>query len=139
KEKKKFKDIKMYTDLRCKMLQNNQGSMLKNLLDKPFRSIKLDCILENVNGQLVLISDPTEVKRRMQQHFQTQYQNKNTTNEKVTEDWEQIYAPKEEIKDEWYKTLLTAITTDEWSSMLSNLKNKTALGILGIGYLLIRN
>ncbi|CAG8845994.1 40724_t:CDS:1, partial [Gigaspora margarita] len=78
----------------------------------------------NENGQSVLISDPTEVKRRMQQHFQAQYQNRNTTNEKVPEDWEQIYAPKEEIKDEWYKILLTAITIDEWSSMLSNLKNK---------------
>ncbi|CAG8844533.1 9551_t:CDS:2, partial [Gigaspora margarita] len=75
---------------------------------------------ENVNGQAVLISDPTEVKRRMQQYFQTQYQNRNTTNEK-------------------YKTLLTAITIDEWSSMLSNLKNKTAPGISGIGYLLIKN
>ncbi|CAG8834255.1 15635_t:CDS:1, partial [Gigaspora margarita] len=40
----------------------------------------------NINGQSVLISDPTEVKRRTQQHFQTQYQNRNTTNEKVTED-----------------------------------------------------
>ncbi|CAG8829381.1 3095_t:CDS:2, partial [Gigaspora margarita] len=139
KEKKKFKDIKMYTDLRCKMLQNDQGRMLRNLLDKSFRSIKLDHILENVNGQSVLISDPTEVKRRTQQHFQTQYQDRNTTNGKVTEDWEQIYTPKKEIKDEWYKILLTAITIDEWSSMLSNLKNKTALGISGIGYLLIKN
>ncbi|CAG8852982.1 12726_t:CDS:2, partial [Gigaspora margarita] len=74
KEKKKFKNIKI--------------------------SIKLDCILENVNGQLVLILDPTEVKRRTQQHFQTQYQNRKTSNEKVTKNWEQIYAPKEEIKDE---------------------------------------
>ncbi|CAG8818749.1 11735_t:CDS:1, partial [Gigaspora margarita] len=64
KEKKKFKDIKIYTDLRCKMLQNNQRRMLRNLLDKPFRSIKLDRILKNENGQLVLISEPTEVKRR---------------------------------------------------------------------------
>ncbi|CAG8857561.1 25424_t:CDS:1, partial [Gigaspora margarita] len=63
-------------------------------------SIKLDRILENVNGQSVLISDPTEVKHRTQQYFQTQYQNRSTTNEKVTKDWEQIYAPKEEIKDE---------------------------------------
>ncbi|CAG8840500.1 40074_t:CDS:2, partial [Gigaspora margarita] len=100
KERKKFKDIKMYTDLRCKMLQNDQRRMLRNLLDKPFRSIKLDCILENINSQSVLISDPTEVKHRTQQHFQTQYQNRNTTNEKITEDWKQIYAPKEEIKDE---------------------------------------
>ncbi|CAG8854743.1 31062_t:CDS:1, partial [Gigaspora margarita] len=102
-------------------------------------SIKLDRILENENGQLVLISDPTEVKYRMQQHFQVQYQNRNTTNKKITEDWEQIYAPKEKIKDEWYKTLLTAITIDKWSLMLSNLKNKTALEILGIGYHLIKN
>ncbi|CAG8851084.1 27138_t:CDS:1, partial [Gigaspora margarita] len=102
-------------------------------------SIKLDRILENINGQSVLISDPTEVKCRTRQHFQTQYQNRNTTNGKVTEDWEQIYAPKEEIKDEWYKTLLMAITIDEWSSMLSSLKNKTAPGISGIGYLLIKN
>ncbi|CAG8831812.1 12298_t:CDS:2, partial [Gigaspora margarita] len=101
KEKKKFKDIKMYTDFRCKMLQNDQGRMLRNLLDKPFRSIKLDRILENINGQSVLILDPTEVKRKTQQHFQTQYQDRNTANEKVTEDWEQIYLPKEEIKDEW--------------------------------------
>ncbi|CAG8832608.1 6517_t:CDS:2, partial [Gigaspora margarita] len=99
KEKKKFKDIKMYTDLRCKMLQNDQGRMLRNLLNKPFRRIKLDCILENVNSQSVLISDLTEIKCRTQQHFQTQYQNRNTTNEKVTENWEQIYTPKEEIKD----------------------------------------
>ncbi|CAG8753764.1 25236_t:CDS:2 [Gigaspora margarita] len=83
------------------MLQNDQGRMLRNLLNKPFRSIKLDRILENVNGQSVLISDPTEVKRKTQQHFQTQYQNRNTTNGKVTENWEQIYTPKEEIKDEW--------------------------------------
>ncbi|CAG8849551.1 30501_t:CDS:1, partial [Gigaspora margarita] len=129
----------MYTDLRCKMLQNDHERMLRNLLDKPFRSIKLDRILENVNGQLVLISDPTEVKHKTQQHFQTQYQNRNTTNGKVTENWEQIYTPKEEIKDEWYKTLLMAITIDEWSSMLSNLKNKTAPGISEIGYLLIKN
>ncbi|CAG8833685.1 21954_t:CDS:1, partial [Gigaspora margarita] len=64
-------------------------------------------ILKNENGQSVLISDPTEVKHRTQQHFQAQYQSKNTSNEKVTKDWKQIYAPKEEIKDEWYKILLT--------------------------------
>ncbi|CAG8852142.1 8065_t:CDS:2, partial [Gigaspora margarita] len=83
--------------------------MLRNLLDKPFRSIKLDRILENVNSQSVLISDPTEVKHRIQQHFQTQYQNRNTINEKVTENWEQIYAPKEEIKDEYSFTRQAAI------------------------------
>ncbi|CAG8841540.1 24003_t:CDS:2, partial [Gigaspora margarita] len=100
---KEWWQVQRYQDVyrsQMQILQNDQGRMLRNLLDKPFRSIKLDRILENINGQSVLISDPTEVKCRMQQHFQTQYQNKNTTNEKVTEDWEQIYAPKKKIKDE---------------------------------------
>ncbi|CAG8495406.1 41370_t:CDS:2, partial [Gigaspora margarita] len=42
------------------MLQNDQERMLRNLLDKSFRNIKLDCILENESGQSVLISDPAE-------------------------------------------------------------------------------
>ncbi|CAG8822450.1 44241_t:CDS:1, partial [Gigaspora margarita] len=99
-EKKKFKDIKMYMDLRYKMLQNNLRRMLRNLFDKPFRRIKLDHILENENSQLVLISDLAEVICRTQQHFQAQYQNRNTLNKEVTKEWKQIYTTKVEIKDE---------------------------------------
>ncbi|CAG8818268.1 29096_t:CDS:2, partial [Gigaspora margarita] len=107
KEKKKFKDIKMYTDLRCKMLQKDQGRMLRNFFDKPFKSIKLDRILENVNGQSVLISDPTEVKRRTQQYFQLQYQNRNTTNEKQ----QTIVIAKELIKAECNEQLVRFLGT----------------------------
>ena len=68
------------------MIQNDQGRMLRNLLDKPFRSIKLDRILESENGQSVLISDPVEVMCKAQQHFQAQYQNRNISDVKVSKE-----------------------------------------------------
>ncbi|CAG8810782.1 12865_t:CDS:2, partial [Gigaspora margarita] len=120
-------------------IQALSNTINKEWLDNLKGYIKLDRILENENSQLVLILDPTEVKCRTQYHFQAQYQNRNTLNKKVTKDWEQIYVSKEEIKDEWYKILLMAITIDEWSLMLSNLKNKTVPGISEISYLLIKN
>ncbi|CAG8834619.1 41243_t:CDS:2, partial [Gigaspora margarita] len=66
---------------------DTQIQALSSTINKEWLDVLKDG--ENVN----------EVKRRTQQHFQTQYQNRNTTNEKVTEDWEQIYVPKKEIKD----------------------------------------
>ncbi|CAG8826168.1 8299_t:CDS:2, partial [Gigaspora margarita] len=54
-------------DLKYKILQNDQERILRNLLDKPFRSIKLDHILKSENEILLIRKFPRNESKFMHQ------------------------------------------------------------------------
>src|ERR1043165_9139238 len=56
----------------------------------------------------------------------------------MTEKWERIYRPRENIKEDWYTEVEKKIEEKEWEEILRELKTGTAPGISGISYILIK-
>ena len=52
--------------------------------------------------------------------------------------WVDTYSPIKKVKREIYSNLADNITEDEWSTALSNAKNKSASGVSSISYPLIK-
>src|SRR6185436_3348299 len=119
------------------MINGKQGRMLTNLLDKPIKKIRLDRLIEQEGLSRSLITDPHEVLKKTKEYFQQQFRVRNFQSQEIKNKWAQIYQPKKEIDEDWYKQLNKNITEEEWSEMLSELKNNTAPGISGITYMLI--
>jgi hypothetical protein len=65
------KEIRKFVQQRCEDYRNDQGHMIDSLLEKPHRKIVIDRLLHKVNGQDTLITDPEEIKKLTNQHFQT--------------------------------------------------------------------
>ena len=132
------KEIEDYTEKRCQMINNDQGKMLRSLLDKPSNKINLDRLIEEENGQRKLLIEPTEVMSKTKNHFQKQLRMRHFRLELLENKWKEIYRSKKTIEAEWYKNLDQDITEEEWSEMLASLKKNTAPGITGITYSLIQ-
>ena len=120
------------------MIDEKQGKMLISLLDKPTKKIQLDRLFSEENGRRNLIIKPAEVLIKTKEHYQNQFRSRQFNQNIRKKRWEEIYKPKESIKEEWYKELNQDITEEEWSEMLDGLKKKTAPGISGITYTLIQ-
>lgn len=120
------------------MINGKQGRMLMSLLDKPLNKIRIDRLVELEDLNRKLITNPQEVLEKTKKHFQQQFRIRNFQSHKIRNRWEKIYQPKEEIDKIWYKQLNQDITEEEWLEMLSELKNNTASGVLGITYMLIK-
>ena len=69
-EKQKNKRIKEFTDQCCLMIQDEQEKMLKSILDKPYSKVKLDRILEKIDNDFQLYTNPKDVLIKTQNFFQ---------------------------------------------------------------------
>ena len=56
----------------------------------------------------------------------------------MSKKWKEIYDPIEKINEEIYKNLHDKIPENEWTEALKKTKPKSAPGISGISYLLIK-
>src|SRR5260363_248835 len=122
----------------CEMISSNQGKMIASLLDKPYRKVKLDKLLEKEGLYTRLISNPEQVLDKTRAHFQDQFRQRRTNLSEEYQDWQEVYEPKTTIKEEWYKGMDEEILEEEWLDMLKKLKGKSAPGQSGITYTLIR-
>ena len=95
------------------MIDGKQGKMLISLLDKPTKKIQLDRLFSEENGQRNLIIKPAEVLIKTKEHYQNQFRSRQFNQNIRKERWEEIYKPKESIKEEWYKELNQDITEEE--------------------------
>jgi len=82
------------------MINNNQGKMLRSLLDKPSNKINLDRLIEEENGRRNLLIEPTEVMFKTKNHFQKQLRMRHFKLELLENKWKEIYRPKKAIEAE---------------------------------------
>ncbi|CAG8819522.1 9054_t:CDS:2, partial [Gigaspora margarita] len=91
-ESQKKKEIEESIEKRCQMIEDKQGVMLTSLLDRNFRKVKLDRLLEVENNRKKLIIKSSKAG---------------------------IYEPKKSIDESWYLNLTNNVTEEEWNEMLA--------------------
>ena len=70
--------IKEQIDKRCEFIATNQRALVHNLLNKPFRSIKLDrAVITNEDGELELITEPAELKELCDTEYSKTFRKRN--------------------------------------------------------------
>lgn len=137
-EQQRRKEIEENIERRHQMIDGKQGKMLASLLEKPYRKIQIDRLLEEKDNYKELITDPDEVLKRTKEHFQNQFRPRHFDQNLWEENWKEIYKPKKEIQEEWYEKLDHNVTEVEWLDMLKDLKKNSAPGVSGITYTLIK-
>ena len=120
------------------MIESDQKKMLRSLLNKLWKSIKLDHLFNKEGQDMKLITEEKEVLKRAIEYFQNQFQKKKTNLDSMTKEWKEIYKPIERIKEDWYAELTSEITLEDWCAALKESKNTSAPGPSGIGYRLIK-
>ena len=68
-EKEKNERIKELTDRHCLMIQDEQGKMLKSILDKPYSIARLDRVLEEIDNSYQLYTNPKDVLTKTYSFF----------------------------------------------------------------------
>ena len=71
-------EIKEHIEKRCAMIESDQKKMLRSLLNKPWKSIKLDHLFDKEGQDMKLITEEKEVLKRAMEYFQNQFQKKKT-------------------------------------------------------------
>ena len=122
---------------RYERIDGEVGLMLASILDKPFRKIRIDRVLEKEDEKWMMYNEADEVLLKTAAHFQKQFKEREVCEDRKV--LEEFYTPLEDVKEEWYTELENEITLDEWLAAIEKTKNKTAPGVTGIGYLLIKN
>jgi hypothetical protein len=119
--KNKEQKINEAIDRRCADFLNNQKRMIDNIIDREIKTIVLDHVLitdKNTNEQ-ILITNPEQVKKETNKHFQMVAGSTNIIKE-IPDNWKGTYELQNDINRDIYLDLMREITEDHWSkSMLS--------------------
>ncbi|CAG8650911.1 6426_t:CDS:2 [Gigaspora rosea] len=107
------KEISRRIKERCEMISLNQRKMIASLLNKPYKKVKLNKLLEKEGLYIRLISNPKQVLDKTRAHFQEQFRQRRTNLSEEYRDWQDVYEPKTTIKEEWYKGLDEEILEEE--------------------------
>ena len=95
------------------MIQDEQGKMLKSILDKPYSIARLDRVLEEIDNSYQLYMNPKDVLTKTHSFFQEQYNRSSPNLDLLSPEWKQIYEPQTEINEIWYKDLESNILEAE--------------------------
>jgi len=79
------------------MILDEQGKMLKSILDKLFSKVRLNRIIEKIDGNYHLYTDPGDVLTKTHSFFHSQYNKSSPNLSLLSPDWQRIYAPQTEI------------------------------------------
>jgi Reverse transcriptase (RNA-dependent DNA polymerase) len=91
----------------------------------------IDRILQTTDGTQSLVTDPKEIKRLTNDHFQTCPGGIHVRKE-IPSQWNDQYLPKQNIDASIYSTLMNPPTESEWFSVINKLPNDKAAGPSGI-------
>ena len=114
--------------LRCTNYDQDLTRMIDSILNRERRRIVLDRLLykDPVQGH-ILITDADTIKKHAALHFQ-QYALPQSPPPPMNHRWTKQYAPKPNIKDEWYQSIMIALTREEWQATVQSLPNDKACG-----------
>jgi hypothetical protein len=99
-EQKQRKQIEDNIDKRCEMIKTDQGKMIASLLNKPYKKVTLDRIIEQTEEETRLVTEAELVKEATVEHYKKQFRKRNTKLEEMSESWKEIYKPQSHIKGE---------------------------------------
>ncbi|CAG8662315.1 4134_t:CDS:2, partial [Paraglomus occultum] len=94
--------------------RQDQGRMIASLLNKPYKKITLDRYLVQNKEEVNLVTEPNAVLNGLAEHFQNQFRKRKTKLEDMSEEWREVYRPKEWINEAWYRKLEEKIKEEEW-------------------------
>jgi len=138
-ERWKRKEIEDCIERRCEMIANNQGKMLNSLLNRPHSKVVVDRLFKEEGATKVLVTSPSKVREETKIHYENQMRARKPQNFSRRSIWSRIYEPMTCIQSTWFQDILSEITEEEWGLVLQSFKTKTAPGISGITYSLIKN
>ncbi|CAG8783387.1 23040_t:CDS:2 [Gigaspora margarita] len=98
-EQSKTKEIALRIEKRCEIIENQQGRMIKSLLNKPFRKVTIDKYISKngLNNKIVL--DSEEIKLKVNNHFQNQFRKRSVKLVAMPSNWKSVYEPKKKNKE----------------------------------------
>src|SRR5260363_94512 len=137
-EQKQKRQIEDCVSKRCEMIGSEQGRMITNLLNRPYKKIVLDRFLEKTGEEARLQTEPENVKAGVAKHYKDQFRKRHTNIGNMAEEWQEIYRPQGWIEEKWYDKLEEEIDENEWEEVLRELKVGTAPGLSGISYIMIK-
>jgi len=108
------------------------------------RKIETDRLIERLSTEfenkiIQIISDPNEIKQKIQHHFDIWTTPKQKEDISNFSDWKKQYRPKTNINLSYYNECLTPFTIDKLNVSIKNTKNNSAPGHTNIHYLTIKN
>ena len=112
--------------------------MLNSLLERSSRKIKVDRVIKVNKSEKILLTEDKEVLNEVRLYFIKQFWKRNIQENSLPNRWVDAYSLVKKVKREIYNNLDDNITEDEWSTALSNAKNKSAPGVSSISYPLIK-
>ena len=139
--KNKEQEISTRIEQRFGMMKENKKKMLQSLLNKPYNKVTIDRVLREESTHYQnqeLIVDESLVKQQVTAYFQKQFKKRNQKFEEMNQKWKKEYEPKKDINSDLYKNIISPISEEEWTQALRKTQNKTAPGISGIGYILLK-
>ena len=124
--------IKKFVQQRCDNYNGNQSQMLDSFLARDKRSIFLDRVLKtSVDGSQTLITNPKEIRKLVNTHFQTCPGGKHE-NKIILPAWQQQYDPLDTIDNNIYNGLMSNPSFEEWNTVVNNLPKGKAATIANI-------
>ncbi|CAB4420691.1 unnamed protein product [Rhizophagus irregularis] len=121
--------IEYYTALRDDHFSSSPGTFIDSALSANRRSIILDQVLVVLDSKPTLLTDPTDIKQAAVAHFQsvvspplTQY----TSRFSFSARWQKAYTPLVDVSASLYDSVLSSISLQEWSNIISSMPNNKA-------------
>ncbi|CAB5202889.1 unnamed protein product [Rhizophagus irregularis] len=84
-----------------------------------------------------LATDPVEVKKAVDDSFTSMFRKRNTRLNTMSQQWQHIYEPTGKFK-EVMESIAEKITIEEWNNTVIELNKKSAAGLSGINYKIIK-
>ncbi|CAB4416056.1 unnamed protein product [Rhizophagus irregularis] len=134
--------IEYYTALRDDYFSSSPGTFIDSALSVEQRSIVLDRVLVVLDSKPTLLTDPTDIKQAAVAHFQsvvspplTQY----TSRSSFPARWQKVYTPLVDVSASLYNPVLSPISLQEWSDVISSMPNNKASGPSKISYEMLKH
>jgi hypothetical protein len=132
------KQIKRFIQKRCDDYYDDKKHMIDSFLEHNKRTIVINHVLQTRDNCQTLVTDPDEIKKLTNEHFQTCASGVHHDVE-IPDYWKPQYSPRLDINDNIYSFLMTDITNQEWDDATQQLPLNKATGPSGISYEMIKH
>ncbi|GBC46512.2 hypothetical protein RIR_jg20581.t1 [Rhizophagus irregularis DAOM 181602=DAOM 197198] len=139
---KRFRQATLYTALRDDYFSSSLSTFIDSALSVKKRSIVLDRVLVVLDSKPTFLTNPTDIKQAAVAHFQsvvspplTHYTSQNSFPPR----WQKAYTPLSDISASLYDPVLSPISLQEWSHIISSMPNNKASGPSKISYEMLKH
>ena len=137
-KKEDLEEINLAVEQHCEAIQEELKHMISSLLERSSRRVIIDRVIKKDDSDITLLNQRNEVLEEVRDHFQKQFRKRNTRSTNLPEQWEEAYKPLRKVDTKIYDSLENEVSEEEWTEALRRTKSKSAPGLSGISYLLIK-